>query len=107
MRRAEGSGAFVRRTAQPRRDKSSSRLPPLPANPAGCYRRSRSRKFKRKPSDKSRHARPASEEQFMKRCAKDFIKTLGLLAFSGLFIAAVSAPAAAQKKYDRGVTDTE
>src|ERR1700694_1931854 len=43
----------------------------------------------------------------MKRCARDFIKTLVLLAFSGLVIAPVSAPAAAQKKYDPGITDTE
>src|ERR1019366_4731069 len=40
----------------------------------------------------------------MKRRAKDFIRTLGL---SGLIIAAASVPAAAQKKYDTGVTDTE
>ena len=48
----------------------------------------------------------------MKRCAWDFIRTLGLslgLSFclSGLIIAAASTPAAAQKKYDTGVTDTE
>ena len=40
----------------------------------------------------------------MKRCAKDFIRTLGL---SGLIIAAASLSAAAQKKYDTGVTDRE
>src|ERR1019366_3241499 len=40
----------------------------------------------------------------MKRRARDFIRTLGLF---GLLIAAASVPAAAQKKYDTGVTDTE
>ena len=40
----------------------------------------------------------------MKRCSKDFIRTLGL---SGLIIAAASVSAVAQKKYDPGVTDTE
>ena len=40
----------------------------------------------------------------MKRCAKDFIRTLGL---SGLIIAAATVSAVAQKKYDTGVTDTE
>src|SRR5260370_12984055 len=48
----------------------------------------------------SRLARGAN----MKRCAKDFIRTLGL---SGLIIAAASVSALAQKKYDTGVTDTE
>src|SRR5207247_5872611 len=44
----------------------------------------------------------------MKRCTKDFIRTLGLsLGLSGLIIAAASVSAAAQKKYDPGVTDTE
>jgi ABC-type branched-subunit amino acid transport system substrate-binding protein len=44
----------------------------------------------------------------MKRSAKDFIRTLGLsLGLAGLIIAAASVPAAAQKKYDTGVTDTE
>ena len=44
----------------------------------------------------------------MKRALKDFIRTLGLsLGLSGLIIGAVSMPAAAQKKYDTGVTDTE
>ncbi len=48
----------------------------------------------------------------MKRALKDFIRTLGLslglsLCLSGLIIAAASSPAAAQKKYDTGVTDTE
>ena len=44
----------------------------------------------------------------MKRCAKDFIRTLGpSLVLAGLIIAAASVPAAAQKKYDTGVTDTE
>ena len=43
----------------------------------------------------------------MKRRAKDFIKTLGLsLGLAGLIIAAASVSAAAQKKYDTGVTDT-
>src|SRR6266436_2057328 len=36
----------------------------------------------------------------MKRCSKDFIRTLGL---SGLIIAAASVSAVAQKKYDPGV----
>src|SRR5438034_1376213 len=40
----------------------------------------------------------------MKRCTRDFIRTLGL---SGLIIAAASVSAVAQKKYDPGVTDTE
>jgi branched-chain amino acid transport system substrate-binding protein len=40
----------------------------------------------------------------MRRCARDFIRTLGL---SGLIIAATTASAVAQKKYDTGVTDTE
>ena len=52
----------------------------------------------------------------MKRCAKDFIRTLGLslgfslglsLGLSCVIIAAASVPAAAQKKYDAGVTDKE
>src|SRR5713101_4428825 len=44
----------------------------------------------------------------MKRCAKDFIRTLGLsLGLAGLIIAAVVASASAQKKYDAGVTETE
>ena len=44
----------------------------------------------------------------MKRCAKDFIRTLGLsLGLSGLIIAVASVSALAQKKYDTGVTDTE
>jgi ABC-type branched-subunit amino acid transport system substrate-binding protein len=44
----------------------------------------------------------------MKRRAKDFIRTLGLsLGLAGLIIAAASVSAAAQKKYDTGVTDTE
>jgi len=104
-----GSKAFARRSAQTLRDKSSSLPPPLPANPAACYRRSRPRKKpKRKPSDKAVTPGPHPRgEQLMKRCAKDLIKTLGLLAFSGLLIAAVSAPAAAQKKYEPGVSDTE
>ncbi|HMH71419.1 MAG TPA: hypothetical protein VK554_03815, partial [Bradyrhizobium sp.] len=47
----------------------------------------------------------------MKRSAKDFIRTLGpslglSLGLAGLIIAAASVPAAAQKKYDTGVTDT-
>jgi branched-chain amino acid transport system substrate-binding protein len=43
----------------------------------------------------------------MKRRAKDFIRTLGLsLGLAGLIIAAASVSAAAQKKYDPGVTDT-
>ena len=40
----------------------------------------------------------------MKRYAKALITTLGL---SGLIVAAASLPAVAQKKYDKGVTDTE
>src|SRR6266496_5684106 len=44
----------------------------------------------------------------MKCCTKDFIRTLGLsLGLSGLIVAAASVSAAAQKKYDAGVTDTE
>jgi len=44
----------------------------------------------------------------MKRCTRDFIRTLGLsLGLSGLVIAAASVSAVAQKKYDPGVTDTE
>ena len=44
----------------------------------------------------------------MKRCARDFIRTLGLsLGLSGLIMAAASVSAVAQKKYDPGVTDTE
>ena len=56
----------------------------------------------------------------MKRRAKDFIRTFGLwlglslgfslgfsLGLSGLIIAMATEPAAAQKKYDTGVTDTE
>ena len=44
----------------------------------------------------------------MKRCAWNFIGTLGLpLALSAIIIAAASLPALAQKKYDKGVTDTE
>src|SRR5260370_40688693 len=44
----------------------------------------------------------------MKRRAKDFIRTLGLsLGLSGLIMAAATVSAAAQKKYDTGVTDTE
>ena len=44
----------------------------------------------------------------MKRCAENFIRTLGLsLGLSGLIMAAASGPAVAQKKYDTGVTDTE
>jgi branched-chain amino acid transport system substrate-binding protein len=44
----------------------------------------------------------------MKRCAGDFIRTLGLsLGLSGVIMAAASVPAVAQKKYDTGVTDTE
>jgi branched-chain amino acid transport system substrate-binding protein len=44
----------------------------------------------------------------MKRRAKDFLRTLGLsLGLAGLIIAAASVSAAAQKKYDTGVTDTE
>ena len=43
----------------------------------------------------------------MKRRAKDFVRTLGLsLGLAGLIIAAASVSAAAQKKYDTGVTDT-
>jgi branched-chain amino acid transport system substrate-binding protein len=40
----------------------------------------------------------------MERALKDFFRTLAL---SILIIAAASAPAAAQKKHDPGVTDTE
>src|SRR3984893_12302169 len=65
---------------------------------------------KRKLSDK-KPSRLVRRRDFMKRCAKNFthffttlIRTLGL---SGLIIAAASMPAAAQKKYDTGVTDTE
>ena len=44
----------------------------------------------------------------MKRCAKDFIRTLGLSAgLSAFIVAAASGSAVAQKKYDPGVTDTE
>jgi len=48
----------------------------------------------------------------MKRRAKDFIRTFGLslgfsLGLSGLIIAMATVPAAAQKKYDTGITDTE
>src|SRR6202142_64171 len=48
----------------------------------------------------------------MQRVLKDFIRTLGLslglsLGLAGLIVAAASEPAAAQKKYDTGVTDTE
>ena len=44
----------------------------------------------------------------MKRRARDFIRTLALsLGLSGLIIAAATVSAAAQKKYDTGVTDTE
>ena len=44
----------------------------------------------------------------MKRCARDFIRTLGLsLGLSGLIIAAASVSAVAQKKYDTGASDTE
>src|SRR5215216_5804480 len=44
----------------------------------------------------------------MKRCARDLIRTLGLsFGLCGLISAAALTPAAAQKKYDTGVTDTE
>jgi hypothetical protein len=44
----------------------------------------------------------------MKHCTKDFIRRLGLsLGLSGLIMAAASVSAVAQKKYDKGVTDTE
>jgi ABC-type branched-subunit amino acid transport system substrate-binding protein len=48
----------------------------------------------------------------MTRALKDFIRTLGVslglaLGLSGLILAAASGPAAAQKKYGTGVTDTE
>src|SRR5207244_9445811 len=44
----------------------------------------------------------------MKRCTRDFIRTLGLsLGLSGLVIAAASVSAVAQKKYDPGATDAE
>src|SRR4051812_29121153 len=49
----------------------------------------------------------------MKRSAKDLFATNSVkalaasLALSGLIIAATCAPAAAQKKYDKGATDTE
>src|SRR5258708_171548 len=44
----------------------------------------------------------------MKRCAKDFIRTLALsLGLSGLVIAAASVSAVAQKKDDTGVPDTK
>ena len=47
----------------------------------------------------------------MQRVLKDFIRTLGLslglsLGLAGLIVAAASEPAAAQKKYDTGVTET-
>ncbi|HEV7411242.1 MAG TPA: branched-chain amino acid ABC transporter substrate-binding protein, partial [Bradyrhizobium sp.] len=40
----------------------------------------------------------------MKRALEDFVKTL---AISLTILAAASLPAVAQKKYDKGVTDTE
>src|ERR1700676_3991290 len=44
----------------------------------------------------------------MQRALKDFLRTLGLsLGFCGLVVAASLQPAAAQKKYDTGVSDTE
>src|SRR5579864_9452809 len=49
----------------------------------------------------------------MKLALKDFCKTLfnktlfKTMALSGLIAAAVTLPAAAQKKYDTGVSDTE
>jgi hypothetical protein len=51
----------------------------------------------------SRVAQPAGGDS-MKRAAMDIVKTLGISAF---VLAAVSMPAFAQKKYDKGVTDTE
>jgi len=52
----------------------------------------------------------------MERCAKDFFTTNSvkalvrpvtkILGLSGLILAAATMPAAAQKKYDTGVTDT-
>jgi branched-chain amino acid transport system substrate-binding protein len=76
------------------------------------------RNLKRKLSDKSRHPGRTRGGTLMKRWLKDFIRTLGLslglsfglsvglsLGLSALIMAAV--PAAAQKKYDTGVTDTE
>src|SRR5260370_17098624 len=47
---------------------------------------------------------PHPWRKFMKRCAKDFIRSLGL---SGLIIAAASVSAVAQKKYHTGETDNE
>src|SRR5215216_6319992 len=44
----------------------------------------------------------------MKRCARDLIRTLGLsFGLCGLISAAALTPAAAQKKYDTGASDTE
>src|ERR1700754_2888753 len=44
----------------------------------------------------------------MERSAKDFFRTLVRnFAFSGLILAAATASAVAQKKYDKGVTDAE
>src|SRR6202048_2204595 len=58
---------------------------------------------RRKPS------RLASRRELMQRAFKDFIKTdfIGKLALSALILSFAAVPAAAQKKYDPGVTDTE
>jgi ABC-type branched-subunit amino acid transport system substrate-binding protein len=89
-------------------------LLPLPAIPRRCYRVRVFEQAMRKLSDKSRHAWPSyMGGNSMKRALKDFIKTpclrtlLRTIALSGLVMAAAALPAAAQKKYDTGVTDTE
>src|SRR4051794_19489840 len=44
----------------------------------------------------------------MKCCGKNLIRTIGAsVGVAGLLMAAALAPAAAQKKYDPGVTDSE
>jgi branched-chain amino acid transport system substrate-binding protein len=73
----------------------------LSARVAACYRSHQSRK--REEETVRRRARPA-RRQLMLRVLKEILRTLVL---SAIVVVASVAFAAAQKKYDTGVTDTE
>src|SRR5437868_6136205 len=94
---------------------------PLPVARSGCYRSPAPGNIKKRKRGNCHPSRLTRTEgrRLMKRALKDFITThvfgthsfarhlLSTLGLSALIIAAATASAAAQQKYDPGVTDTE
>src|SRR5258708_32538244 len=80
--------------------------------PADLLSKRFSKKFEEETVQQAVKAVPHPRRKIMKRFAKDFFTTnfvkvvVKAVGLSGLIIAAATAPALAQKKYDTGATDT-